>query len=71
MAVEVLDPTNPQLNALLLDLRQRLRPVLVPGSYGDIVQVEPAPVHDGKLAKLKLGFVATLDLTIHRHSGRK
>ena len=71
MAREVLDPTNPLVDAILLDLRPKLRLILIPGSFGDIVMTEPAPVHDGLVRKIKLGFIPTLDLTSVCDSARK
>lgn len=71
MANEVLDPLNPRVNDLLFVIRDQLRVALTPGSFGDIVQTEPAPVHDGKVKYWKLGFVPSVDLTQIGRSARK
>lgn len=35
MPADVLDPTNPQINAVLLDFRAQLREAVSSGRYGD------------------------------------
>ena len=60
MATERLDP-DPQLNRILVIVRQQLRVALQTGQYGD--WTAQVPVHNGKPGKWQSGFREIVDLT--------
>ncbi len=69
MPAETLDPTNAQINRVLLVVREQLRAAMKPGSYGD--WTGSVPINNGNGGKWRSGFIPSIDLTQAVVSGKK